>query len=96
MIDKTKRELRNAKGRAIMWSIMAVLLTVIPISLVAMLGTILDIPGWARAVTGVLLYGTGQAMFISMLFASCEFKNIKKLEKYLMNQRSMTYEITKL
>ena len=83
MIDKTKRELRNAKGRAIIWTIFAVLMTVIPISLVVMLGTILDIPGWARAVTGVLLYGTGQAMFISMLFASCEFKHIKKLEKYL-------------
>ena len=83
MIDKTKKELRNAKGRAIIWTIFAVLLTVIPISLVVMLDTILDIPGWVRAVTGVLLYGTGQAMFISMLFASYEFNHIKKLEKYL-------------
>lgn len=66
-----------------MWTIFAVLLTAIPISLVVMLCTILDIPGWARAVTGVLLYGTGQAMFISMLLASYEFNNIKKLEKYL-------------
>ncbi len=83
MIDKTKEEIRNAKCRAIMWTIFAVLLTVIPISLVAMLGTILDIPGWARAVTGVLLYETGQAMLTSMLLASYEFKYIKKLEKYL-------------
>ncbi len=83
MIDKTKRELRNAKCRAIIWTIFAVLLTVIPISLVVMLGTILDIPGWARAVTGALLYGTGQAMLTSMLLASCEFNHIKKLEKYL-------------
>lgn len=83
MVDKTKREIRNAKCRAIMWTIFAVLLTVIPISLVAMLGTILDIPGWARAVIGVLLYGAGQAMLISILLASCEFNNIKKLEKYL-------------
>lgn len=83
MIDKTKRELRNAKCRAIMWTIFAVLLTVISISLVVMLCTILDIPGWARAVTGVLLYGTGQAMLTSMLLASCEFNYIKKLEKYL-------------
>lgn len=83
MIDKTKKEIRNAKCRAIIWTIFAVLMTVIPISLVAMLGTILDIPGWARAVIGVLLYGAGQAMLISMLLASCEFDNIKKLEKYL-------------
>ena len=83
MIDKTKRELRNAKCRAIIWTIFAVLLTVILISLVVMLGTILDIPGWARAIIGVLLYGTGQAMFVSMLLASYEFDNIKKLEKYL-------------
>lgn len=62
---------------------MAVLMMVIPISLVAMLGTILDIPGWARAVIGVLLYGAGQAMFTSMLLASYEFDYIKKLEKYL-------------
>ena len=66
-----------------MWTIFAVLLTVISISLVVMLCTILDIPGWARAVTGVLLYGTGQAMLTSMLLASCEFNYIKKLEKYL-------------
>lgn len=83
MIDKTKKEIRNAKCRAIIWTIVAVLLTAISISLVVMLGTILDIPGWARAVIGVLLYGAGQAMFISMLLASCEFNNIKKLEKYL-------------
>lgn len=83
MIDKTKEELRNAKCRAIIWIIPAVLLIVIPISLVAMLGTILDIPGWARAVVGVLLYGAGQAMLISMLFASYELNYIKKLKKYL-------------
>lgn len=83
MIDKTKKEIQNAKCRAIIWIIPAVLLIVIPISLVAMLGTILDIPGWARAVIGVLLYGAGQAMLISMLFASYELKYIKKLEKYL-------------
>ena len=83
MIDKTKREIRNAKCRAIIWTIFAVLLTVIPVLLVAMLGTILDIPGWARAVIGVLLYGAGQAMFISMLLASYEFDYIKKLKKYL-------------
>lgn len=83
MIDKTKKEIRNAKCRAIIWIIPAVLLIVIPISLVAMLGTILDIPGWARAIVGVLLYGAGQAMLISMLFASYELNYIKKLEKYL-------------
>lgn len=83
MIDKTKKEIRNAKCRAIIWIIPAVLLIVIPISLVAMLGTILDIPGWARAVVGVLLYGAGQAMLISMLFASYELNYIKKLKKYL-------------
>ena len=83
MIDKTKREIRNAKCRATMWTIFAVLLTIIPISLVAMLGTILDIPGWARVVIGILLYGAGQAMLTSMLLASYEFKYIKKLEKYL-------------
>lgn len=83
MIDKTKKEIRNAKCRAIIWIIPAVLLIIIPISLVAMLGTILDISGWARAVVGVLLYGAGQAMLISMLFASYEFNYIKKLEKYL-------------
>ena len=83
MIGKTKRELRNAKCRAIIWTIFAVLLTVIPISLVAMLGTILDIPGWARVVIGVLLYGAGQAMLTSILLASYEFNYIKKLEKYL-------------
>ena len=83
MIDKTKREIRNAKCRAIIWTIFAVLLTVIPVLLVAMLGTILDIPGWARAVIGVLLYGAGQAMFISMLLASYEFDYIKKLKKIL-------------
>ena len=83
MIDKTKKEIQNAKCRAIIWTIFAVLLTVIAISLVAMLCTILDIPGWARAVTGALLYGAGQAMFISMLLASYEFNYIKKLENYL-------------
>lgn len=83
MIDKTKKEIQNAKCRAIIWIIPAVLLIVIPISLVAMLGTILDIPGWARAVVGVLLYGAGQAMLISMLFASYELNYIKKLKKYL-------------
>lgn len=83
MIDKTKKEIRNAKCRAIIWTIFVVLLTVISISLVAMLGTILDIPGWARAVIGALLYGAGQAMFTSILLASYEFNYIKKLEKYL-------------
>ena len=83
MIDKAKKELRNAKCRAIIWTIFAVLLTVIAASLVAMLGIILDIPGWARAVIGALLYGAGLAMFTSILLASYEFNNIKKLEKYL-------------
>lgn len=96
MIDKTKKEIQNAKCRAIIWTIAAVLLIIIPISLVAMLGTILDIPGWARAVVGVLLYGAGQAMFISMLLASYEFSYIKKLEKYLTELEELDNEITKL
>lgn len=83
MIDKTKKEIRNAKCRAIIWIILAVLMIIIPISLVEMLGTILDIPGWARAVIGVLLYEAGQAMLTSMLLASYEFNYIKELEKYL-------------
>lgn len=83
MINKTKRELRNAKGRATMWTIFTVLMIVIAISLVAMLGAILDIPGWVRVVIGALLYGTGQGMLTFMSLASYEFDYVGELKKYL-------------
>ena len=83
MIDKTKRELRNAKGRATMWSIMAVLMLVIAVSMVVMISMISDIPAWAKLLMGLLLFATGQGLIAFLSLASYENDYVDELENYL-------------
>lgn len=96
MIDKTKEEIRNAKHRVTMWSILSVLMLVIAISMVAMISILSDIPDWAKLLMGLLIFATGQGLIAFLSLASCENDYIDELENYLNKIEELDNEITKL
>lgn len=96
MIDKTKKEIQNAKRRATMWSIMAVLMMVIAVSMVVMISIISDIPAWAKLLMGLLIFATGQGLIAFLSLASYENDYIDELENYLNKIEELDNEIAKL
>lgn len=83
MIDKTKEEIRNAKRRATMWSILAALMMAIAVSMVIIISILSDIPAWAKLLMGIIISSTSQGLIASLLFVSCENDYIDELENYL-------------
>lgn len=83
MIDKTKEEIRNAKRRATMWSILTVLMMVIAISMIIMISILSDIPTWAKLLMGILISSTSQGSIAFLSFASYENDYVDELENYL-------------
>lgn len=96
MVDRTKEEIRNAKHRVTMWSILSVLMLVIAISMVAMISILSDIPAWAKLLMGLLIFATGQGLIAFLSLASCENDYIDELENYLNKIEELDNEITKL
>lgn len=80
---KVEKVIQNAKRLAIIWTILSVLMMAMAVLMIALLGIMLDTPGWVRALLGTLLYAVGQGIMAFMSLASYEYDCIDELKNYL-------------
>lgn len=96
MEKEVKELIRTAKCRATMWSLLAVLMMAIAVTLIVMIAVIPDIADWVKALMGVLIFAVGQGSICFLSLASFENDQIDELEHYLKRMEELNNEITRL